>query len=109
MQDDLGYDKEEEYFYRKNQELLAKKRAELDAQRQSQESVQLKELHWMRCPKCGMQMQEVKLRGVDVDVCFSCNGVFLDQGELEHLEKPESRGVMNSILNWFKPETKKPV
>ena len=51
----------------------------------------------------------MRLRGVDVDVCFSCNGVFLDQGELEHIEKPESRGVMNSILNWFKPETKKPV
>ncbi len=56
-----------------------------------------------------MQMHEVKLRGVDVDVCFSCNGVFLDQGELEHLEKPESRGVMSAILNWFKPETKNPV
>jgi hypothetical protein len=56
-----------------------------------------------------MQMQEIKYRAVDVDVCFSCNGIFLDQGELEHLEKPESKGVMSSILNWFKPETKQPV
>jgi Zn-finger nucleic acid-binding protein len=54
-------------------------------------------------------MHEVRLRGVDVDVCFGCNGVFLDQGELEHLEKHESKGVMSAILNWFKPETKKPV
>jgi hypothetical protein len=53
-------------------------------------------------------MHEVKLRGVDVDVCFACSGVFLDQGELEHLEKPESKGVMGAILNWFKPETKAP-
>jgi hypothetical protein len=42
-------------------------------------------------------------------VCFSCNGIFLDAGEIEQLEKPESRGVMSSILNWFKPETKNPV
>ena len=70
------------------------------------EQKRLKELHWMRCPKCGMQMQEVKLGKVDVDVCFSCNGVFLDQGELEHLQKNPSQGLVSAVLNWFKPETK---
>ena len=38
----------------------------------------LRDLHHMHCPKCGLQLQEVKLRNVDVDVCFSCNGVFFD-------------------------------
>jgi Zn-finger nucleic acid-binding protein len=74
----------------------------------SEELKQLRDLHFMHCPKCGLQMHEVKLRGVNVDVCFSCNGVFLDHGELERLEKPEAKGVMSSILNWLKPETKKP-
>jgi hypothetical protein len=98
---------EDEYFVREDAEkkrklaLQAKKETEL-AERQ-----RLKALHWMRCPKCGMEMHEVRLRGVDVDVCFACNGVFLDQGELEHLQKPESKGVMSAILNWFKPELKK--
>ena len=39
MQDDLGYDKEEEYFYRKNQELLAKKRAERHPEQQDADRV----------------------------------------------------------------------
>jgi Zn-finger nucleic acid-binding protein len=52
-------------------------------------------------------MQEVKYKHVDVDVCFSCGGVFLDKGELEHITlKEETKGVMNAILNWFSPETK---
>ncbi len=100
---------EDEYFVREDAE--KKRRIALQAKRdkEASELKRLKELHWMHCPKCGLEMHEVKLRGVDVDVCFGCNGVFLDQGELEHLEKHESRGVMSAILNWFKPETKKPV
>jgi uncharacterized protein len=97
---------EDEYFVREDAE--KKRKLALQAKRETEdaEKARLKALHWMRCPKCGMEMHEVKLRGVDVDVCFSCNGVFLDQGELEHMEKPESRGVMSAILNWFKPELK---
>ena len=68
-----------------------------------------KELHFMHCPKCGMKMQDMKMRGVDVEVCFSCNGIFLDQGELETLQRmplETRRGVVDAVLNWFKPETK---
>ena len=98
---------EDEYFVREDAE--KKRKIALQAKKETEvaEQQRLKALHFMRCPKCGMEMHEVRLRGVDVDVCFSCNGVFLDQGELEHLQKPESKGVMSAILNWFKPELKK--
>jgi uncharacterized protein len=91
-EEDLGYDKEEEYFHRRNQELLAKKRAELDAQRREQEAGQLKELHWMRCPKCGQQMAEEDRSGIKVDRCSGCGGIFFDQGELELLLDTEEPG-----------------
>jgi hypothetical protein len=93
---------EDEYFVREDAEKKRKIALDLKKQTVVAEQQRLKALHWMHCPKCGMQMQEVKMRGVDVDVCFSCKGVFLDAGELEHIEKPESKGVMSSILNWFK-------
>ena len=99
---------EDEYFVREDAEKKRRMALELKKQTEKAELERLKQLHHMRCPKCGMQMQELRLRGVDVDVCFSCNGVFLDQGELERLDRPESKGVMSSILNWFKPETTKP-
>ena len=100
---------EEEYFVREDAEKKRKLALQAKKDKEFGELKRLKDLHFMHCPKCGMQMQEIKYRSVDVDVCFSCNGIFLDQGELEHIEKPESKGVMSSILNWFKPETKKPV
>ena len=37
------------------------------------------------CPNCRNPMSEVSRRGVYVDVCPSCRGVWLDGGELEKL------------------------
>ncbi len=96
---------EDEYFVREDAEKKRKLALQMKKQLQADEQRALRELHFMHCPKCGMKMQEVKMRGVDVDVdvCFACNGVFLDKGELEHLARSEaSHAVMNAILNWFK-------
>ncbi len=100
---------EDEYFVREDAEKKRKLALQAKREHQAAELKRLKDLHWMRCPKCGLEMHELKLRGVDVDVCFSCNGVFLDQRDLEHFEKNPAQGVVSAILNWFKPETKKPV
>lgn len=37
------------------------------------------------CPSCGTGMREVERRGVLLDVCPQCGGVWLDRGELEKL------------------------
>lgn len=39
----------------------------------------------MRCPWCNVPMREVERRGVRIDVCPECRGVWLDRGELEKL------------------------
>lgn len=39
----------------------------------------------MRCPLCDVPMKEVERRGVLIDVCPECRGVWLDRGELEKL------------------------
>jgi Zn-finger nucleic acid-binding protein len=38
------------------------------------------------CPRCGGRMRVRKEWDVEVDVCISCGGVWLDHGELEELE-----------------------
>jgi hypothetical protein len=95
---------EDEYFVREDAE--KKRRIALDAKKETEavELKRLKELHFMRCPKCGLQLQEVKYKGIDVDVCFSCHGIFLDQGELETITRHEGHGVVAAVLNWFNPE-----
>ncbi|WP_038056955.1 zf-TFIIB domain-containing protein [Thermus amyloliquefaciens] len=37
------------------------------------------------CPNCQVGMREVERRGVVLDVCPQCGGVWLDRGELEKL------------------------
>lgn len=49
------------------------------------ERERLRQQHWMRCPKCGNELEEIVFRGVKVDKCFGCGGVYLDDGELEQL------------------------
>lgn len=81
------------------EEFIAKQ--EIEKKRRLQEKVQqemlqtekdrLKELHYMRCPKCGMQLEAIVFRGVTIDKCFSCEGVWLDNGELEQLAGKENK------------------
>ena len=77
--------KEDEYFAReeciKLRKLALKTQQEMDAS----EKKKLKDLHWMHCPKCGMQLHTIIINKVEVDKCFSCNGIFLDDGELEKI------------------------
>ena len=64
------------------------------------ERERLRRLHWMHCPKCGSQLSEVQFRLVKVDKCFSCGGVYLDDGELEQLTgKP---GWFESMLRFLR-------
>ncbi len=59
--------------------------AKLEQEQQSQsqaEKTRLKELHWMRCPKCGQELTVEVCDSVEIDVCPSCKGVWLDAGEL---------------------------
>jgi len=37
------------------------------------------------CPNCNTSMQNVNRSGVEIDMCPSCRGVWLDRGELEKL------------------------
>ncbi len=39
----------------------------------------------MRCPLCDATMRPVNRRGVELDVCPECKGIWLDRGELEKL------------------------
>lgn len=39
----------------------------------------------MRCPLCNVPMRDVNRRGVEIDVCPECRGVWLDGGELDKL------------------------
>ncbi len=95
---------EDEYFARENLEKVRKLALEQSKLLQREEKEALKKLHWMHCPKCGMELQTVEFKGVEIERCFSCGATVFDHGELEKLGLTESKGgaVMKSILNLFR-------
>jgi hypothetical protein len=92
---------EEEYIIRL--ELDKRKKAEEEKQNRlaQEEKKQLKELHQMRCPKCGMELSEIDYRGITIVKCFSCSGIWLDMGELEAISKLD-QSVMIKVFDIFK-------
>ena len=94
-------DKEEEYFARIEFEKRRKILEEQERALEEAEKIRLRELHYMRCPKCGMELQEIELRNVKVDKCFTCEGIWLDAGELETLVQME-KNLSDKVLGIFK-------
>jgi uncharacterized protein len=73
---------EDEYVWvQEMQQRMTRLAREQQAQAEA-EKQRLKEAHWMHCPKCGQQLAAEICGGVEIDVCPSCKGVWLDQGEL---------------------------
>ena len=95
---------EAEYFARENAEKLRKLAAQEKAKMAAEEAAALKKAHWMRCPKCGMELQTISYQSVEIDRCFHCHGTWLDQGELEKLAGGKKDGVVASVINIFAPK-----
>ena len=92
---------EEEYFARIEMERRREMAAERQARIQEEERQQQRALHFMKCPKCGMQLEEIVFGDVRVDKCFSCEGIWLDKGELETIQEKEA-GFMGRLLKVFR-------
>jgi Zn-finger nucleic acid-binding protein len=74
---------EEEYFQKENLRKVKQLREQAAREVKEADRQRLKELHWMHCPKCGMKLAELNFRGVEVDSCVACGGMYLDKGEIE--------------------------
>lgn len=82
---------EEDYFHRKDRELLEQMRQRLAAK----EGERQQEAASPCCPKCGEELEEILFRGVTVNRCFGCSGVWLDSGEVECLTARASQGWLS--------------
>src|SRR5687767_3627686 len=92
---------EDEYFAKQEIERRKKWAQEQAAKKTVEEREQLKQAHWMKCPKCGNDLAELEFHGVKVDQCGNCGGIFLDKGELEAIEKHDS-GVLSRVFSVFR-------
>lgn len=96
-------DQEEEYFAKLEKQRKEELREKLSAEDEKKAAEARKQAHWMKCPKCGSDMTTVTFKGVEIDRCGGCNGIFLDDGELETVAgAPDSGGFFRGFLKSLK-------
>lgn len=93
-------DTEDEYFARQEIERKKQWEAERASKMEAEEKQRLKDLHQMKCPKCGMDLHPLEYRGLTLDRCVSCNGTWFDAGELDQLLAQDA-GFMNKMKTFF--------
>jgi uncharacterized protein len=100
---------EEEYFKRIDEEKKAKLAEEHRERKKAAELVARKKAHWLKCGKCGADMETRVWKGIEVEVCPECNAVLLDPGELETLTGVDRSSFFNTLGELFgvKKGTKK--
>lgn len=86
---------EDEYFARQEAELLEKQRAA--AAKAAAEAE--RRTHFMKCPKCGHDLETVHYESIAIDRCTNCGGVWLDPGELEQLRAMQGSNVLSRIFD----------
>jgi len=88
---DVERAREDQYFAERDRALVDKMRREQGAA----------DTGIGHCPKCGTVLRHATVRGVTVDECTACGGLWLDKGELETIAKSENDGW---IARWLRNE-----
>ena len=96
-------EKEEEYFAKLEFEKMRKIELKKQENLAESEKKKLKELHFMRCPKCGMELLEIDYKSIKVDKCSGCEGIWLDAGELETISRFDKL-VLDKLFSVFKKQ-----
>lgn len=90
MPEDTRQKVEDEWFARHEEELLRQARREhehrmqqLAEKQRAGEEQRLRDLHHLKCPKCGHDMTVRHVEEIEVEQCGTCEGIFFDKGELD--------------------------
>lgn len=94
-------EREGEYIARIEYERLKKLEEEKHDKLAAEEKKKLKDLHYMRCPKCGMELIEIDYKSIKVDKCSECQGIWLDAGELEAVSNLE-KTALDKLFSVFR-------
>ena len=82
-------EQEEEYFARQEFERRKKALAEKESKSAEEERLRVLAVARGRCPKCGAELMTIIFRGVELDKCSRCQGIWFDCGELEQVMAEE--------------------
>lgn len=88
--DERGKSIEEGYFRQKDNELIEKMRGKISAESTTEA---------YNCPKCTGKLLSGNFEKIQIDICDTCGGVWLDAGELQQITHKDDHGFFNRLFN----------
>ena len=88
---------EDEYFAKLDAQLIKAQRERLDKERLKSSRA----AHYMKCPKCGGDLQEREFHHVKVDVCPDCKGMWFDAGEVDMIKRVDQNAIGRFVGSLF--------
>ena len=93
-------EQEDEYFARLEFERRKQVIAERETETAEEERQRILPVARGRCPKCAGELVAVPYRGVELDKCSRCQGVWLDFGELDQVVAGDT-GFLGGVRRIF--------
>lgn len=87
------YANEESYFAKQEHELIEQRKIE----HQKTEAAQRQALTEM-CPKCSGKLGKFLVKGLEVERCQNCEGIWLNRGELNEILRRQAAGPLGIFL-----------
>ena len=95
--DDPPFDEhanEESYFAAKEHDLVEDLKSEFRKDETARRAAQM-----AICPKCSGKFAPYRFMGFDLERCANCQGIWLNNGELEGILRQQARGPLGMFLD----------
>jgi ribosomal protein L32 len=96
-----GKDLEADYFIRENSVSRHRLSEERKREHKKAHDQELKALHFMKCPKCGHDLETKRLSYIDVDQCTSCGALVLAPDDIDRFIT-EEKSILKTFIDFFK-------
>jgi Zn-finger nucleic acid-binding protein len=90
--------KEDTYFAAKEHELIEGMKAEFQKVEAARREGQI-----VNCPKCPGRLEKYRFMGFVLDRCESCEGIWLNKGELKGILRKAARGPLGAFVERYFP------
>ncbi|MDQ7821299.1 MAG: zf-TFIIB domain-containing protein [Candidatus Eremiobacteraeota bacterium] len=103
---------EDRYFMEQDREYIEEQKKEIELEQEREEEFkkrqqelqkleERKQLHYMKCPKCGADLEPKPFSKITIDRCTECFGIWLDMKELERVREKGAILVKALLKNFF--------
>lgn len=95
-----GRNLETEHFIREENASKHLLREQQKREHKKAQNEELKNLHYMKCPKCGHDLVSKRLSYIDVDQCSSCGVLVLEPNDIDRFIT-EEKSVLKTFIDFF--------